>query len=377
MYAVSAQWENAVKHSHTALARIDVERGSSLTTFKVEQGTVVQDYDDPTRWGLDVEIVDQAGRSFSAMRDLVNPFRSRLTPYSGIRYPDGSEEWIPCGQLFVQDLDIVETDEGAVRWRLNTFDGSSRLKGKMPVPYVVPGDVDPTSAVMPLLQPRFPPLTIVPTATRYRTAPMILREGSSPWEEARSLVASTGLELAVNRLGYGSMVHRTVDAGLTVPAWTFDELDRPDFAAPERRQTLDDRPNVVVVTGTHPSAPGVYGIAYDNDPGSETYRYGGDYGEVTYQEDSEQVFSNAQADEMAAGILARKLGPQDQVTFSAIRNPALDVGDVVVVNRARIGLVNERMIVSHVECPMHVDSWMQVTCRRSVVAATGGTALRS
>jgi len=375
MYAVSAAWANAVKHSHTALARIDVARGSSVTSFKVERGSVVQDYDDPTRWGLDVEVVDEEKRSFDAMHDLVNPFRARLTPYSGIRYPDGSEEWVPCGQLFVQDLDIVETDEGAVRWRVNTFDASSRLKSKMPVPYVVAGDLDPTSVVVPLLQPRFPALTIVPTATRYRTAPMIIREGSSPWEEARSLVASTGLELSVNRLGLGTMERRTVDASHAAPVWTFDEPDRPDFAAPERRQTLDDRPNVVIVTGTHPSAPGVYGIAYDNDPGSPTYRYGGDYGEVTYQEDSEQVFSNAQADEVAAGILARKLGPQDQVTFQAIRNPALDVGDVVVVNRARVGLVNARLIVSHVECPMHVDDWMTVTCRRSVVSTTG-TAVR-
>jgi hypothetical protein len=373
MYAVSTRWANAVKHSHTALARVDVDRGGDLTTFKIESGTVVQDYDDATRWGLDVEVVDEEGRSWTDMRDLVNPFFSKITPWAGIRYADGEEEWVPCGEVFVSDLDVVEEDSGAVRWRLNTFDASSRLKSKMPVPYVIAGDTDPTAVVAPLLHPRFPSLTIVRTPTPYRVGPLIIREGSSPWEEAQRLVTSTGLELAVNRLGLGTMQARVTDASIVDPVWSFDELDRPDFAEVERRQTLQDRPNVIVVIGTHPNAPGVVGIAFDNDPRSDTYRYGGEYGEVVEEENSEQVFSNPQANAMASALLSARLGPQDQVTFKAIRNPALDVGDVVIVNRARMGLVNVRMIVTHIECPMHVDDWMIVTCRRSLIIGTETT----
>lgn len=377
MYPVSTEWHRTLKsRAHTRVSRLDVEVSGQVEQFPIVEGTITQNYDDPTRWGFDVTIVDSEARTYAEMYALVSPFLSRLRPWSGVKHADGSTELVPCGEMFVKDLEVVESQGGAIVWRLNSFDASTRLQSPMPAPFVIPAGRDPTSLVAPLLTPRFPRLTIVTAPTSYLTEPMILRERSVPWTEAQRLVASTGLDFTVNRVGEAVMQPRILDAtAADHPAWHFDEAIRPDFAEPARRLTFDDAPNVVIVSGSHPNATGVTGIAFDSDPRSPTYRYSPDYGENVFTVDSDRVFTNAQADALAEFVLSKKLGPQDQVTFTAVVNAALDVGDVVLVSRARLGLVAEPLIVTQLEVPLGVTEFMRVTCRRSIFTNLANTPL--
>ncbi len=73
--------------------------------------------------------------------------------------------------------------------------------------------------------------------------------------------------------------------------------------------------------------------------------------------------TDAQAAGAAQALLQRQLGTTQSVGFGAIVNPALEPDDVVLVNRARAGIVQERHIIDQVTIPLGAAEAMTAQTR--------------
>lgn len=375
MYGASAAFYREITRSHTVVSRLDATQGEDTAQLTVVGGRgVTIDYDLPTRRDLDIVIKDDT-RTATELEDLLDVFLTVLTPYRGVRYDDGTEELIPCGQFFTEKLTLAEADDGGVVARITAFDASTRCQGDLDRPFVVDSGAAIDQVVPQLLGRKMP-------ALRYRLAsvpwdlPMqILRGQVNPWQKARDFYEAVGYGLTIDRDGI-CVTEPPATSVADDPVWEFIEGENATFAAGgERTLGAEDFPNVVVVKGTNAATgTAVRGEAADEDPSSPTFR-GGPTGERILEVESEKVTSEDQAAAMARVILARELGPQEEYTFNVLANPGLDVPDVISVTRERLGLIDRRMIVTRINAlPFTVggSGTMQITARRSIITDGAG-----
>jgi len=365
MFPVSARFERAMKESHTAVSKLEVERGDSLTTFNILEGSTTYDFDDTTRRSMDVVIIDELNRTYDQMEALTNPFISVLKPYRGIQFAVGDIEWVPMGTYYTHALDIIEKS-GAVTWRIAGLDASSRAMTPVEHPFYVPSGTPIANAVPALIQSVVPGMNFAIAASPFVTPAVFITEDSNPWEEAEHLAWASGNDLFLSRVNVCTMGSRAREALEQNAVWEFIEGVNATFWEPTR--TFQQRkPNVIVVIGTNPLAPTARGEAVDNDPMSPTYVYG-PYGRQVEVVKSELVVDSTQATMFAQNILSRRLGPQDEITFSCVPNPALDESDTITMTRACMGMNRRSALISHIECPLLSGQEMHITARRSVTS---------
>lgn len=373
MYAHTLAFRNTIKQSHVAVTKVYAQQGGQRTVLDVTAGKIVQSLDDASRWSLDLSIIDTQGRTFDQMRSLL---RSRITTYAvsmGVQYSDGTQELLPYG-VFYPTAQSFNGRQGSVSVTVKAFDQSSKCQNDLVTPvYITSGQLI-VDAVPQILRAKRPKMKFNLPRGSWTTPVLIMQENIDPWQTSLKLMGSTGQDLYLDRLDVCTARARKLQADV-VSVWDFTEGVNADFWDPEHNYDDDLVPNVVVVIGDNPAAPGVIGVAFDNDPQSEWYRYG-EGGEVVRTFHSEFVLTVPQANQLASYLLSRLLGPQDEVTFTAIRNPALDAGDTVTITCARLGLNNTRMIVSEIEADL-VQPTMNVRCRRSILADSEGNLVRA
>jgi hypothetical protein len=370
-YPVSLAFERALRSgSHTMISRLDVEQGDVVSSFDFIDGEVTIDFDDRTRRSLDCEIVDPQSRIYDVMRGLIDPYLSVVRPYRGIKFTDGSTELVPLGVFYPDQVSAGEGSNGAVTWKIRAFDASIRAQDELGQAMAVVGGTLYTSAVKQVIRRVYPNASFSLGNSRFATPTLVVDEQTIPWTWAQDLGRDYGEDLTVDRDGIFTSAPRILQTA-DAPVWTFAEGEGATSWEPERTIDADKPVNVVEVIGTNSGAPGVYGIAFDNDKSSPTYRYGPN-GERKRTFRSEKVITTAQANAAARFLLSKLLGKTDQVTLKAIPHPALDVGDTVAAYRSRLGLVGDRLLVSHIELPLTAEREMSVTLRRSIMSDTTG-----
>lgn len=378
MYAATAAFYREITGPHTAITRVDATQGDDTLHLDVVGGQgITLDYDAPTRRGLDVTVTHEE-HDAADLEDLLDEFITVLTPYRGVRYSDGTEELIPCGVFFPEKIRLTEDNAGGVTLNTSAFDASTRCQGPLDRPFHIDAGGRPDEVVPQLLGRKMADLQYRLAATPWSLPTLDLRGQVNPWSKASELYETMGYDLAIDRDGICVSDQRTVSV-LEDPTWEFVEGINATFApGSERSVGAEDFPNVVIVKGTNAAAGRtVRGEAADEDPSSRTYRYGRT-GERVLEVESEKVTTDEQANAMARLILARELGPQEELTFKALVNPGLDVADVVSITRERLGLLERRMIVTRIQMPLTVegDGTMQITARRSVLTDGTGTPAR-
>lgn len=371
---VSTAFLRAIREDQSAVSSLDVHRGNSTASLALLGGNVTEDMDDATRRSMQCTVYDEE-TAFADLEDLLDPYLSTIEPKRGIIYPDGSEEVVSLGVQHPTELSIQEVDGGPV-FHLTALDSSSRASGPLANPVYIPVGTPFDEAITKLLQSKMPGVSMMIGESEFTTPTLLIPDSSNAWTESRKLAAAAGLDLWVSRDNQVVAAPRPLDPDVD-PDWEFVEGENATFWDPKRQTRRDDYPNVVVVEGTHPNFPGIRAVVWDDDPASRTYRYG-PYGEVVRKIQTEKVTSTDQAQAMAARELARLLGPQYEITLECVPNPALEVGDTVLVTRERVGLVAVRMIVCHLETPLLPEDSQQVTLRRTILTVDGtGTPIRS
>jgi len=344
---------------------VDIVTGQQVESFQPIDGSVKQKIDDSSRWQMDITFIDDQDRPLSEMQDMISPVRCKMIPYRGIELASGGTELVPCGEFYIRKRNHSYDTSGAPTWRIQAFDVSIRCQTNLTEPFYINPGSQLNATVINLLSKKRPNLQFQLASSEFTVPGLLYQEDIDPWGEATKLMVSHGLDLYQNRLGACASASRKLIPQASV--WNFTE--GVNMWNVDRESGDDNFPNVVVVKGDNPGASGVSGLAADMDPHSLTYRYG-DYGQQVYTFRSEKVTTNAQANAMASYLLARMLGGQDVVTFEALPNAALDVGDTVTVTSERLGLYHSKLLVSELEIPLTVQEPMKVTCRRSIFTST-------
>lgn len=317
---------------------------------------------------------------------LLAPFGNEVYVEVGIASSVGSPgvanvtQWVPLGLYTIMSTAVDDTVSDATV-TLTLSDRSAAIAQRTFLqPYNVPAAggyfVEEVMALLNFVwneQTGVAPLSysIVPTDATVPVASY--NQGSNPWQAAMDLAAVAGYELYFD--AYGVVVGKPIPDPYTQPiTWNFTDdqvavyglggsgstalLGSPYStpAAVQVNMTRQGIYNDIVIQGTGTSnaptynGPGgtstgspVLAQAQDTNPGSPTYINGG-LGNIPNFVSSSLVTS-AGAQAMANNDLQVALSSAWTVTLQIPPNPILDIDDVVMVTRPRVGLNNALVVI--------------------------------
>jgi hypothetical protein len=204
--------------------------------------------------------------------------------------------------------------------------------------------------------------------------PLLFQEGADLWAEAQNLANSLACDLYFNR--DGTLVFKQ-DPNMTWmngnlptlpnPSATFIEGSQARFVNLDRKLSDSAAYNQVIVTGEGQiigaSQNPIRSVpARDTDVKSPTY-INGDYGTVTLFETNSYMKTQNQVNNFAQWRLKTSIGSQEAVQFDGFVDSALDIDDILLLTRSRMGLVNQLFVLDAYTVPLTSKEVMQVRLR--------------
>lgn len=180
------------------------------------------------------------------------------------------------------------------------------------------------------------------------------------WLAAQGMVRPLGMELFFDGLGRVNM--RPTPTFADDPVKTIREGEGGNLVSIGIELDRTEAYNRVVAFSSNAAIdPPVRGVATDEDPSSPTY-YFGPFGKKPQFYSSPFIATQDQADSAAASILADELGVASGLSFSAVPDPRLECGDVVLFQRAALE-VDDAHIVETLTIGLGPESPMFGTTR--------------
>lgn len=369
MRPVSDRWD--VSASHKAISRVtllDDGDETGFTTYTVD-GSVVLDGSATTRGRCDISFVDEGlGLVPSDATDALAPYGNEIRIERGLRYPDGTEEFAALGVFRIDESTAEDGGEG-VTVKVAGLDRSARvIDGRFEEAYAIIGGTPFTTAIIECVQAIWPDVPYDFAASPLTTGAVFIAAGEDRWALVRYLATAMGMELYFG--GDGVLVLRPVPT--PVASQRVAELvDGEDgvLTSVSRRWTRQGTYNRVIASGetTAEGVAPVRGVATDDNPLSPTYYYG-TFGRVPAFYVSEFLYTDAQAQDAAAGMLAKQIGTARQTSFGSVVNPALEPSDVVRIRRVDLDL-DEDHVIDTLTIPLAEDQPMTGTTRMAQVIA--------
>lgn len=202
-------------------------------------------------------------------------------------------------------------------------------------PFVIPTGINYAAAARRWLLNRLPGHTefSLCTTTRKTLEPFIygLQQGTDPWQDLQEFLIPAGLECYFDAAGV-FVLREIPDPAVGVPVWTIDDDAHPVITSLDKQLTGEQTFNYITVKGEGTSTTNpVSAVAFDDDPLSATYVLG-DYGVVSVTITLPGLVTPEQAQTAANAILRGSLGGAEVVTITMVPNPALEPGDLVIVD---------------------------------------------
>lgn len=283
---------------------------------------------DDTRMTADISFVV---RDLSYL-DYIDPTAfPELYIYSGVVI-NGVPEWIDMGVCGIADLELTRTGD-TVYARCTTADRSGRIRDNAwKAPFQVAASTDYYLAMKNIVADRargFTPSYNIASLASPTTPSMTFSEQDDPWAAVLKLAEAAGAEAYFDRQGAFNAFPVT-DPLLTAPSL----LLQPDTAGilitPVGRQWGNrDVYNGVICRGEAPWLlfP-VSGEIWNEDPTSPGYRYG-PFGEKPKVIGDALSTTDAQCLAAATAEFKRISGVIENISFNTIKDPRLEVGDVI------------------------------------------------
>jgi hypothetical protein len=366
MFPVSSKFLSALQASHTPVSYIEVWSAYNgqklLDVLPFVTASVSVDSTAEQRRALTVNFTDAQGLYVPQLpTDYLAPFGQELRPYRGIKYADGTTEYVPLGRFPLTDTG-AEYSGTDLPISLTAPDRAQLVQAAKTTDfYTVAAGTNIATAVQALINARVSGLTYNLEPTAYTTPGLVLQPGDDPWKAAVDLAASAGQDLSFDASGI--VVSRTIpNPDLAPVSVDYPDGDMSVTTKVSKSLSVTGTFNVVVVTGEGPGvATPVTAISQDNNPSSPTY-VGGPLGQRVKVIKSDQATTVAQAQAIADAELNKALGLTQQVGFTGITNPATDAFDVITVESSKL-YVTGRYVVDKVTIPLEWSSLMQVTTR--------------
>jgi hypothetical protein len=361
----SPDFDAAVRRSHEIAVRVDVfyNRAPVAQSLDLVDGSVTLDRTAAQRGRCSVTLAEPLMIP-TPTGGLLTPYGYELSISRGVRYPSGVVEAIPLGVFPIQTSAL----DGVTR--LTAIEGIDRsqmvVDARLEDAVAIDAGTNYATAIRTIIDNAVPGLTYTFTPTTYTTPALVFEAQADRWEVARNMATSIGCELFFD--GTGACVLRPEPTFSAVPAWTLSEGEGGLLVGAALAMDRGPAYNRVVATGENTSLTIVpRGVWTDDDPSSPTY-YGGGFGHKPRFFASAFITTDAQAVSAAAAIGTAQKGVARSLALSAVPNPALEPGDLVLVKRDAIG-VNEVHIIDALTFGLTADAAMSGASRWGSVAA--------
>lgn len=365
-----------VSQSHTLAVVVEVlENGVPIATLDdVTGGTVTLDAGSESRGRLSLDVIATPDLIPTGPDALLAPYGNELRVSRGIRFADRLDV-VRLGVFRIEHVAIGSEDVLAI-------DGLDRSGKFVGASFETSGQVGATAstkaatgALLELLREVEPDLAYDFTPSAVQIPVVGYSEGDSRWSFCQGIATALGAELFHDREGVLVLRPQPLP-GAGAPVAEFSEGEGGLLLGVQRDLSVETVFNKIIVTGeslTDPDAP-VRGEAVDDNPASPTYYYSPKFGRRPYFWSNSFIGTQTQAENAAAGILARTLGAPDAITFDAIVDPARNPSDVVRIVRAAMGLGGdtggiEDHILDSVTIPLAAGEKMSATTRATQIYA--------
>jgi hypothetical protein len=214
-----------------------------------------------------------------------------------------------------------------------------------------------------LLQNRYPDIVTDFPTTNVTVNQIILGSDSQldPWKDAVGIAQLVGYDLYFDVKGVCTMRQfPTLDAASVVA--TYQEGSGTTITELDRNISTKETYNGVIysIEGSQVTTP-IRVEIWDEDPASPTYRYGV-FGSVPTFVTTSLLSTSAEAIKAASLLLNTYIGQQEEIDFSSVVDPSLDVNDVIYV-KAEGAKVDRTVIIDSLEVPLGYTESLTVKTR--------------
>lgn len=361
----SSMFKKLLKHSHTALSRAIVLQPTKdnsyveTDTLAVSQGTLTLDGRRNIWRQSNLQVAPAVTNDLSALEAITEA--SRLRIQRGIRFLDGTEEWVTIATLAVQS---AQQTLGQATLKVSAYDPSSVIDDYRLITPYAPIDKDgkrltTVEAIKDLVDIA---LWEIPTWTVDPGIDLAVKpaEGTvftgSRWDAINNLAKSLS---AIVHVGADGGWHlRKIQSAPYVPVEKL--VTGPDGVLIGGSSSKDRREmfNAVPLRWEGPTGGGLVFVV-DNDPASPTY-WNGPFGRKPAPEQSvDTVTTEQQAIDAAKALLEQYKGFSATVNFQSVHNPLLEPLDVIEV---QVGsLLHEIHVIDSINYPLAGGSMTCVT----------------
>lgn len=333
--STSKRFIEMVKSSdQRVVTKFEVIRGDELldTVTTAMSGTLTAEKNVDIRRQATISFVDERGTlTPSSPSDLLTPFGNELRVWYGYQF----------NPLDPSDVEYVPMITGRMRsvggaWPqidVQIVDRSRRIsRARFTEPYTVTAGVNYGTAIQDLLTSRMGNADFNFESTEHTTPRLVFTEDDDPWQKAREMANSCGMELFVNPMGIFCL--RGLEATVVDPSeavWQFKVDNESVMLGLTKEWTDEETYNGVVASGENTDNGAVpYAVVWDDDPQSPTY-YLGDYGMVPFFYVSPFIKTVDQARSAAVQRLTSVIGIEEKLVLPTTILPHLDVGDHIYV----------------------------------------------
>lgn len=347
MYPTSGEFKTAIRTNHTVISKAEIwNQDSKILDLPIDSGSVTVNVSSLVRRTCSVRLITDRGANNLVPDtgfDAITPFGNELRLYRGVRFDDGTEEYVPQGVFVMTDVRITDSNS-AVLIEITGEDRSLLVsRAKYTKAYrMVPGTLE--ASLTALLQDRYPDIETNFPTTNVSVQQIILgvNTDNNPWRDAVDIASLVGYDLYFDVNGVATMQQFPSLDGSAVVA-SYQEGQNTSVTSIDRTMSTKETYNGVIYTvqGTQISVP-IRVEAWDEDSTSPTYRYGV-FGEAPIFINSNVIATTAEATQAAILLLNKYIGAQEQITWTAIVDPSLDANDVVYIYS--VGSKVDRLVI--------------------------------
>jgi hypothetical protein len=366
MYAASAAFKAEVRKSHTSVAIAEVWNADrKLATLAIDKGRVAVSTSNTIRRTCEIHLTTDrtiANLVPTTGFDNITPFGNELKLFRGIKYLDGTTEYIPLGVFAITDVMIKDTNNG-VEMSIQGQDRSLYIqRARWSQPYQMLSTTLEAS-ITAMLQYVYPNTTTNFPTTNVTVQQIVFGADNSndPWSDAVSLAALVGYDLFFDVTGV-AVLKKFPDTSTASVAATYVEGKNTLITAIDRTISSKDTFNGVIytVSGSKITTP-IRVEVWDEDTTSPTYRYGV-FGQAPTFINSSVLQTTAEATAAATALLYTYIGAQEQINWISLVDPCLDANDVVYV-ATNGSKVSRLLIIDAIDIPLESSGTMNATAR--------------
>jgi hypothetical protein len=366
MYPASGEFKTAILSDHIVVSKAEVwNQDSKLTDLNIDSGKVTVSVNSGVRRTCDVTLVtDRTSTNLVPDNgfDTLAPFGNELKLYRGVKFADGSIEYVPLGVFVMTDVDIQDSNDG-VSMTIRGEDRSLFIsRAKWTEPYqMVSGTLE--ASLRAMLENRWADVETSFTTTNVTVNQVVFGTENSqdPWQDAVYLAQLVGYDLYFDVLGVVTLrPFPSLDAATVVAK--YEEGQQTLITSLDRSMSSKETYNGVIYTieGSQVDTP-IRVEIWDEDTTSPTYRYGV-FGDAPTFITSNVLATEAEAIKAATSLLNTYRGAQENINWDSIVDPTLDVNDVVYVKT--VGSKTDRLvIVDELDIPLSPLASMSAKAR--------------